>query len=35
MNDQYKKNAIDISQRLKDVNGLDLTVQLIENELKK
>jgi vancomycin aglycone glucosyltransferase len=35
MNDQYKQNSIDISQRLKDVNGLGLTVQLIENELKK
>jgi vancomycin aglycone glucosyltransferase len=35
MNDQYKQNSIDMSQRLKDVNGVDMTVQLIENELKK
>jgi vancomycin aglycone glucosyltransferase len=35
LNDQYKRSALDISQKLKEVNGLDLTVQLLENELKK
>jgi vancomycin aglycone glucosyltransferase len=34
-NDLYKKNAEEISQRLQNVNGLQLTVQLIENEFKK
>ncbi len=31
-NDTYKKNAIDISNRLQNVNGIKLTVQLIEKE---
>ncbi|MCX6255743.1 MAG: glycosyltransferase [Bacteroidia bacterium] len=34
-NDKYKKNAVEISQRLQNVNGLELTVQLIENEFRK
>jgi vancomycin aglycone glucosyltransferase len=34
-NYQYKQNSIDISRRLLNVNGLDLTVQIIERELKK
>jgi vancomycin aglycone glucosyltransferase len=34
-NDLYKKNAEEISQRLQNVNGLQLTVQLIEKEFKK
>jgi vancomycin aglycone glucosyltransferase len=34
-NDTYKKNALEISQRLKNVNGIELTVQLIEREFKK
>jgi len=33
--DRYKKNAAEISQRLQNVNGIELTVQLIEKELKK
>ncbi len=32
-NEQYKKNASEISQKLKDSNGLDLTVKLIEQVL--
>lgn len=32
-NDTFKKNAADMSQRLKDANGIDLTVQLIEKIL--
>jgi vancomycin aglycone glucosyltransferase len=35
INDQFKKNAVDISQRLNNANGLELTVQLIEKEFKK
>lgn len=31
-NDKYKKNAVEISQRLQQVNGMELTVQLIEKE---
>jgi vancomycin aglycone glucosyltransferase len=34
-NDKYKKNAVEISQRLQKVNGIELTVQLIEKEFKK
>jgi vancomycin aglycone glucosyltransferase len=34
-NDMYKKNAIDISQKLKDSNGMELTLELIEKDLKK
>lgn len=34
-NDKYKKNALDISQKLKGSNGLELTLKLIEKELKK
>jgi UDP:flavonoid glycosyltransferase YjiC (YdhE family) len=34
-NDKYKENAVEISQRLQNVNGLELTVQLIENEFRK
>jgi vancomycin aglycone glucosyltransferase len=34
-NDQYKKNAVEISQRLQNINGLQLTIQLIEKEFKK
>jgi hypothetical protein len=29
------ENAIDISQRLQNVNGVELTVQLIEKEFRK
>jgi vancomycin aglycone glucosyltransferase len=35
MNDQFKKNSVDISKRLQNVNGLELTVQLIDKEFKK
>jgi vancomycin aglycone glucosyltransferase len=31
-NDIYRKNAADISQRLQNTNGVELTVQLIEKE---
>jgi sterol 3beta-glucosyltransferase len=34
-NDSYKKNAVEISNRLQNVNGIELTVQLIEKEFKK
>jgi vancomycin aglycone glucosyltransferase len=34
-NDTYKKNAVGISQKLKGSNGLELTLKLIEQELKK
>jgi vancomycin aglycone glucosyltransferase len=34
-NDIYKKNAWEISQKLQNVNGIELTVQLIEKEFKK
>jgi vancomycin aglycone glucosyltransferase len=34
-NDIYKKNAVEISQRLQYINGIELTVQLIEKEFKK
>jgi vancomycin aglycone glucosyltransferase len=33
-NDIFKKNAVEMSQRLRNVNGIDLTVQLIEREFK-
>jgi UDP:flavonoid glycosyltransferase YjiC (YdhE family) len=31
-NGQYRKRAVEISQRLQQVNGVELTIQLIENE---
>ena len=34
-NEQYKKNAVEISQRLQQVNGVEMTVKLIEKEFKK
>jgi vancomycin aglycone glucosyltransferase len=34
-NEKYKKNAIEISQKLQNSNGLELTLKLIENELEK
>jgi vancomycin aglycone glucosyltransferase len=34
-NDSYKKNAVEISQQLQHVNGVELTVQFIEREFKK
>lgn len=34
-NEKYKKNAIIISQKLKDSKGLELTLKLIEEEMKK
>jgi len=34
-NDKYKKNAVEMSQRLQNVNGIELTIQLIEKEFKK
>jgi vancomycin aglycone glucosyltransferase len=34
-NDSYKKNAADLAKRLQNVNGTELTVQLIEKEFKK
>jgi len=33
-NKKYKNNAIELSNKLKDINGVDMTVQIIENELK-
>jgi len=33
-NDKYKKNAEAISQRLQNLNGIELTIQLIEKEFK-
>jgi vancomycin aglycone glucosyltransferase len=33
--DKYKKNVEEISQKLQGSNGLELTLKLIENELKK
>ena len=33
-NEKYKKNALEISQKLQNSNGLELTIGLIENELK-
>ena len=32
-NDTFKKNAVQMSEQLKDSNGIDLTVHLIENIL--
>jgi UDP:flavonoid glycosyltransferase YjiC (YdhE family) len=32
--DKYKKNALEISQRLQKVNGVELTIQLIEKEFE-
>jgi vancomycin aglycone glucosyltransferase len=34
-NNRYKKNAVEISQKIKNANGLKLTVKLIEEEFKK
>lgn len=34
-NESYRKNAAEISKRLQNVNGLELTVQLIEKEFGK
>ncbi len=34
-NDKYKKNALELSKRLKNVNGTELTIQLIEKEFIK
>jgi len=34
-NDRYRKNALEISKKLQNSNGLELTIRLIENELKK
>ncbi len=34
-NDKYKKNAVEISQKLQGSNGLELTLRLIEKELNK
>ena len=34
-NDIYKKNAVEISQRLQNVNGIELTIELIEREFKE
>jgi vancomycin aglycone glucosyltransferase len=34
-NDQYKKNAVEMSQKLQDCNGLQMTLQLIEKEFSE
>jgi vancomycin aglycone glucosyltransferase len=34
-NDEYRKNAAELAQRLQNVNGVELTVQLIEKEFGK
>jgi vancomycin aglycone glucosyltransferase len=34
-NEEFKKNAIEISSKLKDSKGLELTIKLIEDEFKK
>jgi vancomycin aglycone glucosyltransferase len=34
-NDKYKKNAVEILQRLQHVNGVELTIQYIEKEFSK
>jgi vancomycin aglycone glucosyltransferase len=34
-NDKYKKNAVEIAQKLQSTNGLELTVKLIDSWLKK
>jgi len=34
-NNEFKKNAFEISEKIKMTNGLDLTIGLIERELKK
>ncbi len=33
-NDSYRKNALEISKKLQNSNGLELTIKFIENELK-
>jgi vancomycin aglycone glucosyltransferase len=34
-NDKYKQKAMDISRQLKDSNGLEMTLKLIDDKLKK
>jgi len=34
-NEIYRKNAFEISTKLQNSNGLELTIELVENELKK
>ena len=34
-NDKYKEKAMEISRQLQDSNGLEMTLELIEDELKK
>jgi vancomycin aglycone glucosyltransferase len=34
-NETYRKNAVEISQKLKETNGVDLTIELLEREFKK
>jgi vancomycin aglycone glucosyltransferase len=34
-NEKYRKNAFEISTKLQNSNGLELTIELVENELKK
>lgn len=34
-NEKYRKNALEISQKLQNSNGLELTIELVENELRK
>jgi UDP:flavonoid glycosyltransferase YjiC (YdhE family) len=34
-NDKYRKNAEKVSQKLQNVNGLELTIQQIEQEFRK
>jgi UDP:flavonoid glycosyltransferase YjiC (YdhE family) len=31
-NDTYKSNALSLAQKLKNMNGIDLTIDLIERE---
>jgi vancomycin aglycone glucosyltransferase len=33
-NEKYKKNAVELSHKLKNVNGVEMTMKLIENEFK-
>jgi vancomycin aglycone glucosyltransferase len=34
-NERYKKNALEFSTKLQNSNGLELTIELVENELRK
>ncbi|HBC77253.1 MAG TPA: hypothetical protein DEO60_02740 [Bacteroidales bacterium] len=34
-NDNYKKNALEMSERLKDANGVDITVEVIEKTVTR